>query len=92
MRRHNNKPEDAILINIFGVIFLFINKSRRLSRCLYLDETELVIVHKKIEIGSFMDFSSFDDTQKIKMSELALIFEGAKLKLPLSPDNMKIYK
>jgi transposase len=75
-----------------GAIFLFINKSRRLSKCLYFDGTGLVIVHKRIEIGSFMDFSGFDDTQKIKMSELALIFEGAKLKLPLSPDNLKIYK
>ena len=36
-----------------GAIFLFINKSRRLSKCLYFDGTGLVIVHKRIERGTF---------------------------------------
>jgi transposase len=75
-----------------GAIFLFVNKSRRLCKCLYFDGTGLVIIHKRIESGSFMNFSSFDEVQSISMSELALIFEGARLRLPLSPKRMKIYR
>jgi transposase len=64
-----------------GALFLFINKSRRLCKALYFDGTGLVIIHKRLEVGSFMSFNTFDETQKITLSELALIFEGDTLRI-----------
>jgi len=68
-----------------GSVFLFINKSRRLCKALYFDGTGLVIIHKRLEIGSFMNFLAFKEYQRISISELALIFEGASIRLQKSP-------
>ncbi|MBT4791559.1 MAG: IS66 family insertion sequence element accessory protein TnpB [Halobacteriovoraceae bacterium] len=75
-----------------GAIFLFVNKSRRLCKALCFDGTGLVIIHKRMEVGSFMHFTFFEENQKITMSELALIFEGGKVKLPMSPKRFEYGK
>lgn len=64
-----------------GAVFLFINKNRRLCKALYFDGTGLVIIHKRLEVGSFMTFSGFALNQKISVSELALILEGDILRI-----------
>ena len=64
-----------------GALFLFVNKSRRLCKALYFDGTGLVIIHKRLERGSFMSFKNFDKIHKVSLSELALIFEGDTLRI-----------
>lgn len=64
-----------------GSVFLFVNKSRRLCKALYFDGTGIVIIHKRLEVGSFMSFLTFNEYQKITISELALIFEGATIRI-----------
>lgn len=78
------------LDHLSGAIFLFVNKTRRTCKALFFDGTGLVVVHKRLEQGSFMSFIALDEIQSVSMSELALIFEGSKFKLPLSPRKMKI--
>lgn len=73
----NHMSEDLLS----GSVFLFINKGRRLCKALYFDGTGLVIIHKRLEVGSFMSFLAFDEYQKISISELALIFEGATIRI-----------
>lgn len=55
-----------------GAMFLFVNKNRRLCKALYFDGTGLVIVHKRLEVGSFMSFNSFDEIQKISILDLSV--------------------
>ena len=64
-----------------GAVFLFINKSRRLCKAKYFDGTGLVIIHKRLQVGSFMNFSGFAVNQKISVSDLALILEGDILRI-----------
>lgn len=73
-----------------GAIFLFVNKNRKLCKALYFDGTGVVILHKRLDAGKFMHFLAFDEIQEISTSELALIFEGCSLKLPLSPGRIKL--
>ena len=46
----NHMKEDLLS----GSIFLFVNKRMRLCKALYFDGTGLVIIHKRLEVGSFM--------------------------------------
>jgi transposase len=64
-----------------GAIFLFVNKSRRLCKALYFDGSGLIIIHKRMEVGIIMNFLSFGEIQKITISELALIMDGATLRI-----------
>lgn len=73
----NHMNEDLLS----GSVFLFVNKSKRLCKALYFDGTGIVIIHKRLEVGSFMSFFSFEEYQKITISELALIFEGATIRI-----------
>lgn len=73
----NHMGEDLLS----GSVFLFINKGRRLCKALYFDGTGLVIIHKRLEVGSFMSFLALEEYQKISISELALIFEGATIRI-----------
>ena len=60
---------------------LFVNKGRRLCKALYFDGTGIVIIHKRLEARSFMSFLAFNEYQKITIYELALIFEGATIRI-----------
>jgi len=64
-----------------GAIFLFANKSRKLCKAIYFDGSGLIIIHKRMEVGSIMPFLSFGEVQKINLSELALLIDGATLKI-----------
>ena len=64
-----------------GSIFLFVNKTRRLCKAIYFDGSGLVIIHKRMEVGSIMNFLSFGEVQKITVSELALLMDGATLRI-----------
>ncbi len=64
-----------------GAIFLFANKTRKLCKALYFDGSGLVIIHKRMEVGSLMPFLSFGAIQKVTISELALLMDGATIKI-----------
>lgn len=64
-----------------GSIFLFVNKTRRLCKAIYFDGSGLVIIHKRMEVGSIMNFLAFGKVQKISISELALLMDGASLRI-----------
>ena len=67
-----------------GSIYIFFSRNRRITKSLYWDGTGLVLVHKRLEKGRFMATENLEKVQEITMAELALIFEGTKIKLPLS--------
>ncbi|MBF0299973.1 MAG: IS66 family insertion sequence element accessory protein TnpB [Oligoflexia bacterium] len=73
-----------------GSVFLFISKNRKSAKALLWDGTGLVLIHKKIERIKFMSFSDLQEIQEVSVNELALIFEGAKIKLPLSAKKIEI--
>ena len=64
-----------------GSIFLFVNKTRKLCKALYFDGSGLVIIHKRMEVGSIMPFLSFGPVQKVTISELALLIDGASIRI-----------
>lgn len=64
-----------------GAIFLFVNKTRRLCKAIYFDGSGLVIIHKRMEVGSIQSFLSFGEVMKVSISELALLMDGASLKI-----------
>lgn len=67
-----------------GSLFLFLSKSRKSAKILVWDGTGLVIIHKKLERGRFADIFSHSGALTLTMSELSLLFEGSKVRLPLS--------
>lgn len=68
-----------------GHLYLFLGKNRRRAKVLYFDGTGLVLIHKRLETGRFMKVSDLQTTGEMTTNELALLLEGTKLKLPLSP-------
>lgn len=73
-----------------GSVFLFINKNRKSAKAILWDGTGLVLIHKKLEKIKFMSFAGLQENQEVSLNELALIFEGAKVKLPLSAKKIEI--
>ena len=73
-----------------GAIFLFVNKRKNACKAIVFDGTGLVLIHKKLEQGTFMSFASLEEVEEVTASELALIFEGSRITLPLSPKEFKL--
>lgn len=68
-----------------GHFYLFLGKNRRRAKVLYFDGTGLILVHKRLETGRFMKVTDLQTTGEMTTVELALLLEGTRLKLPLSP-------
>ena len=73
-----------------GAIFLFTSKNRKSAKGLLWDGTGLVLIHKKLEEGSFMSFKNLKEIEEVSQAELSLILEGTKISLPLSKPQLKI--
>ena len=73
-----------------GAIFLFTSRNRKSAKALVWDGTGLILIHKKMEEGTFMSFKNLKEVEKISSSELSLILEGAKIKIPISRSEIKI--
>ena len=67
-----------------GSLFLFFSRGRKSAKILVWDGTGLVVIHKKLERGRFANIFSDSGALSLTMSELSLLFEGSKVKLPLS--------
>lgn len=68
-----------------GHFYLFLGRNRRRAKVLYFDGTGLVLIHKRLEVGRFMSLDDLCATKEMTASELALILEGSRVSLPLSP-------
>jgi transposase len=73
-----------------GSIFLFVSKNRKAAKALVWDGTGLILVHKKLERLKFISFANLAEVQEVSSNELALIFEGAKIRLPLSAKKIDV--
>jgi transposase len=71
-----------------GSLFLFIAKNRKTVKGLFFDGSGLVLVHKKIESGRFMDFSSSQAVFEVSTDEFKIIFHGGHI--PLSRTGQRI--
>lgn len=68
-----------------GHLYLFLGKNRRRAKVLLFDGTGLVLIHKRLETGRFMKVEALWETHEMTTAELALILDGSRLSLPLSP-------
>lgn len=66
-----------------GHVYLFLGRNRRRVKAIVFDGTGLVLVHKRLEIGRFMSVSDLGEAREITAGELALILDGANIKLPV---------
>ena len=73
-----------------GSIFLFVGRNRKSAKALLWDGTGLILIHKKLEEGSFMSFKNLKEVEEISQAELSLILEGTKINLPLSKPQLQI--
>ena len=71
-------------------VFLFVGRNRRSAKALLWDGTGLVLIHKKLESGKFMSFKNLKEVEEISETELSLILEGSKVKLPVSRPKLDI--
>ena len=71
-----------------GSLFLFVAKNRKACKAIFFDGNGLVLIHKKLERGHFMSFSSLSQTTEINSNELTLILNGGII--PLSKSGEKI--
>jgi hypothetical protein len=71
-----------------GALFLFVAKSRKACKALFLDGNGLILIHKKIERGRFMSFEHIKQVTEINSNELNLILNGGQI--PLSKSGKKL--
>jgi transposase len=73
-----------------GAIFLFAGRNRRSAKALMWDGTGLLLIHKKLESGRFMSFRNLNEIEEVSETELSLILEGCRIKLPLSTPKVEL--
>jgi transposase len=63
-----------------GHLFVFMNKRRTSTKCLYYDGTGLVIIAKRLEHGTFAKINPhYRGRIVLSQAEFALFFEGADI-------------
>lgn len=67
-----------------GHVYLFLGRNRRRAKAICFDGTGLVLIHKRLETGRFMSVAELSDAKEIASSELALILDGASVRLPVA--------
>lgn len=71
-----------------GALFLFVAKNRKAVKAIFFDGNGLILLHKKLERGSFMSFEKLKTTTQINSNEFNLILNGGLI--PLSRSGEKI--
>lgn len=71
-----------------GALFLFVAKNRKAVKAIFFDGNGLILLHKKLERGSFMSFEKLKSTTQINSNEFNLILNGGLI--PLSRSGEKI--
>ena len=76
-----------------GDVFLFVSKNRRRAKVLWYDDTGLMLLAKRLDVGQFAAIWESDGGEiELTMSELRLLLEGCKVvgKITLSPPPIDI--
>lgn len=73
-----------------GSLFLFVSKNRKTIKGIFFDGTGLVLVHKKIESGRFMDFNASNSVLEISSNEFKIVFHGGHIPLSRSGSRIKM--
>lgn len=75
-----------------GSIFLFVSKDKKTMKGIFFDGTGLVLVHKKLEDGRFMSFSSSQSVFEVNRDEFKIVFHGGHIPLSRSGKRIKLIK
>jgi transposase len=67
-----------------GHVYLFLGKNRRRAKVLLFDGTGLVLISKRLEQGRFMSIGEIKDAHEITTSELGLLLDGSRVRLPVA--------
>ena len=75
-----------------GALFLFVSRNKKTIKGIFFDGTGLVLLHKKLESGSFMSFDSSSATFEINEDEFNIIFHGGHIPLSRTGKRIKLKK
>lgn len=75
-----------------GSLFLFISKNRRILKGIFFDGSGLVLLHKKLESGSFMSFNLSKVAFEVNEDEFNIIFHGGQIPLSRTGKRIKLKK
>jgi transposase len=75
-----------------GHLFLFISKNKKIIKGIFFDGTGLIIVHKKLEAGTFMSFDASSAAFEVNEDEFKIIFHGGHIPLSRSGKRIKLKK
>lgn len=75
-----------------GSLFLFVSKNKKIMKGLFFDGTGLVLLHKKLESGSFMSFNASEASFEINEDEFNIVFHGGHIPLSRTGKRIKLKK
>ena len=75
-----------------GSLFLFVSKSKKILKGLFFDGSGLVLLHKKLESGSFMSFNTSQASFEINEDEFNIVFHGGHIPLSRTGKRIKLKK
>ncbi len=75
-----------------GSLFLFISKNKKILKGIFFDGTGLVLLHKKLESGSFMSFNAANASFEVNQEEFKIIFHGGHIPLSRKGKRIKFKK
>jgi len=75
-----------------GSLFLFVSKNKKTIKGIFFDGSGLVLLHKKLEAGSFMSFSASKAAFEVNEDEFKIIFHGGSIPLSRTGQRIKLKK
>ena len=75
-----------------GSLFLFVSKNRKTIKGIFFDGTGLVLLHKKLEAGSFMTFNAANAVFEVNEDEFNIVFHGGHIPLSRTGKRIKFKK
>ncbi len=75
-----------------GSLFLFVSKNKKTIKGIFFDGSGLILVHKKLESGTFMTFNISTAMFEVSKDEFHIIFHGGKIPLSRSGKRIKFKK
>ena len=75
-----------------GSLFLFISRNKKTMKGIFFDGSGLVLLHKKLESGSFMSFNQSECSFEVNQDEFNIVFHGGHIPLSRSGKRIKLKK
>ena len=75
-----------------GSLFLFVSKNKKTIKGIFFDGSGLVLLHKKLEAGSFMSFNLSKVAFEVNEKEFNIIFHGGHIPLSRTGKRIKLKK